>query len=320
MHVIDLPDDILAAVLDIAPSRSVTLLSSTSKAFRARLSPFVFRNAKCTWAQLLHHPHQKLQISPYVQQIRLIDSYPYGEWHIDLIAHLQHFPNLTSLLINSANSANWLRYRADSRIQRLTLYSDTSASAARVFDIAHIRHFSCLTYLSLDEYHFLWAPTPVDWNVALAHLVLTNCTWEFPFSLSQFNPNGNLRSLSLTYRQHHPFVLSERFARFLDLDAPMANLSSLSITLENNHLSWKRVLSPRQLGVLVSAANYPSLRFLCLKGWIVSHSESCQFEPIVAHSSLRELRLTLYTFDPSAHVINTTKYPWLKISCNIFHV
>ena len=319
---IDLPDDILAAILHISAPQSVTLLSSTSKQFRSRLLSFVFRNAKCTWSQLLHHTDQISQISPYVQQIRLTDSYPYGEWHIDVITHLDQFPNLKALQINLASSANWLRYRADSRLRRLTLYSDTTISFARVFDIGHIRHFSRLTWLSLDEYHFLWAPSDVDWSVGLAHLVLINCTWEFPFSISQFNPNGNLKSLSLTYRQHHPFVLLERFARFLDFSAEssMTNLSSLSITLENNHLSWKRVLSPKQLSILVLAANYPNLRSLCLDGWIISHSESCQFEQILAETSLRELQLNLYTFDSSIHVISCKKYPWLNISCNIFHV
>lgn len=305
MILIDLPDDILSQILDYASPQQTLNLSCTSSAYRNRLRPFVFHRCKCTWTQIVEDAGHITLIKNFVHQLRLIDSYSYGQWHIDIMAHLHQFPQLRSLHVNLASLANWLRYRSHPHLTLLVLYSDgpLSGMSSRVFNMAHVRRFS-LHKLSLQNYHFLWGPEDIDWPVELAELNLDNCTWEFPFTLSQFNPNQNLQALSLTYSQQHPFVLLERFSRFLDFPAEstMDSLHTLAINLANNHLSWKRVLSPKKLEAMVLPANFPALRYLRLKGWIVSHGETSHFACVLAECNLRELRLDLYTFEQKSEL------------------
>lgn len=319
LQIIDLPDDILRSVVVATSQNALVQLSSTCKAFRTRLSPFAFNNAKCTWNQLLDQDDTITNIIPYIHHIRLVDAYPYGEWHIDLIQCLQRFKNLNSLSINLPNSANWLKYRQDNRLKQLRLYSDIR-NDGRVFEIGHVRHFTALSTLTLVNYHFLSALS--ENHAIINHLKLTDCTWEYPFSLSLFNTYGNLRSLSLTYHRNHPFVLLERFARFLDFstELPMLHLESLSIVLENNHKSWRRVLSPKQLSVFILPFNYPALRDLRLYGWLISRSEASQLGNLLKDISLQKLILQLYTFENGVHLIDHGKSPWLTVYCNITKV
>lgn len=292
-----LPPELLEHIFDLISRRDVIGLSCTDSLHRAELSQYVFKGAKVLWYDLTNGTHGLAEHSRWIQTLRIVDYYAYGEWQIDIFgAHITRdlFPNLRHLHVNSINSSNWLKYRKCDFLTSITLYFDHShlellqklhraplrpaivSTNPKIFSITHLNHFSRLSSLSLDLYHFNWHfhddLNQVTW---LQKLRIRNCTWEYPFNLSQFNLNDSLETLDIEYSESNSFILSERFNTFLE--APLVDHShsirNLSIVFEDypDH-TWHKLLSSRQLGKLINMYSFPRLRRLKLSGWLLNLS------------------------------------------------
>jgi hypothetical protein len=266
-----------------------------------------------------------------IKRIRIIDSYSYGEWQIDFLKYLENFPYLTQLVVNSGNSSNWLKYRSNNCIRHLSLYFDPdhcetqnkflsinpkniiqlirATNQPRIFNLNNVKSFSRLSHLELNSYHFNWEPSELA-TIHLILLSLTNCTWEYPFSLSQFNTNNTLQALIIKFSSNNAFILSERFNKFLN-NVDTENLSSIQTlvinfdavpsttspipSLETVILSWDKYLS---LGVLTRFLNrnrYPNLNNLCLYGWLLKLQNLSEYFKNIDANHLHVLDLRVMT-------------------------
>lgn len=290
----DLPGDVAAKIFNHVSSTDTCAVSSVNKRFRAEFVPIVFRRIRVRWSDLERASADKRNseivkvFSEYahlVEEVRIVDCYSYGEWQIDVF-RLLPFPNLTRVVINSINSSNWLKYRSHNGIKLISLYLDRSivntshapatkvmSSNPKMFSIDHVSNFSNLKELSLDSYHFDWDTREVTVDVGITSLRLTNCTWEYPFHLGQFNRNNKLETLELVFSSNNSFILSERFNEFLALPLKhdAASLELMSITLRDYDTNgWHKHLSILQFERFVDAAHMPRLRSLKLHGWLLN--------------------------------------------------
>ena len=169
-----------------------------------------------------------------VTQLRIVDCDSYGEWNMDIFSDLLiDLPRLRHLLINSKFSSNWLKYRQDDNLQQLTLYFEpqdtrqvpgeivssssttTTTTINRIFSLEHIANFKMLTKLRLWHYHLYWEDIPcIDRGGCRAPQLHV----EFPFTLSQFNYNSNIRRLVVSYAEGNAFAVSERYREFCNME------------------------------------------------------------------------------------------------------
>ena len=320
---LDLPTELLSQVLRLISRSDACSLCSINKKHRKVLKPLVFLDVKSSWHHLIEAIDDgKTTNAEYVQNLRIIDSFSYGEWQIDLFENLKRFPILHSLAVNSCNSSNWLKYRLSNAVKRLTLYHEedhresdlyrmdqlqksTKSSSTRpiakqvvstspkIFSLFHLNGLANLNELLLHKYHFSWNSDEEISTGRLHTLHLVDCTWEYPFTLSRFNTLGLLQRIEITYHGH-PFVLLERFAKFLD--SPMQNANSsivdFLIKLVDFHdASWRKVLLPRQLKRFA----FENLRTLELLGFILNiNSHTGYFEVVSSFDNLLELKLLIW--------------------------
>ena len=301
---LDLPTNVIELTLRHLSVADTISLSCVNSGYRLELCPFAFKRARTSWFELIRITKdpallERLSFRHHTIQIRIVDFYSYGEWQVDIFSALhQGFPRLVHLLVNSANLSNWLKYRSSHSISRLTLYyeaghnetqdlqkepnpknivklSKTVSASPRIFDLSHLGDFVHIAHLLLDAYHFNWSPDepPLARTglVQLSNLNLINCTWEYPFTLAQFNSRGCLQSIRIKYTQNHPFILLERFNAFLESPSlslhPGVQLQTLAIRFEGytDH-TWRKILLMKQL-VKFGTTYFPKLQRLELVGF-----------------------------------------------------
>lgn len=301
---IDLPTTVIELTLRHLSAADSISLSCVNTRYRLELCPFVFKRARTSWFELIRITKdpsllESFSFRQHTTQIRIVDFYSYGEWQVDIFSALHRgFPRLVHLLVNSANLSNWLKYRSSLSISRLTLYyetghnetqdlqtepnpknivklSKTVSASPRIFDLSHLGDFVRVAHLLLDAYHFNWSPhEPAPARASLVQLSdinLINCTWEYPFTLAQFNPRGCLRSIRIKYTQNHPFILLERFNAFLESPSlslhPGVHLQTLAISFEGytDH-TWRKILLMKQLAKF-GTTYFPKLQRLELVGF-----------------------------------------------------
>ncbi|CAK7916876.1 hypothetical protein CAAN3_19S02278 [[Candida] anglica] len=341
---LDLPHDIISQILSLVDTPSIINLCSTNTEFRNELSPIVFSRAKGSWHQLIQmieqsegtmsdfKPDSNMITPPpqiltnWVEQLRISDWYSYGEWQVDIFKLHQILPHLNHLLINSANSSNWLKYRESKSLKELTLYyekahyeafdhkpnpkninqlSRKESTNPRIFELSHLRGLSELTKVSLDGYHFNWCDDYETYdpsNIKLDSIVLTNCTWEYPFTLSQFNRHGKLRNLTLRYTTQNSFILSERFTKFMEnplVDAS-TSIEKLEISLEGyTDSTWRKLLSIKQFDKFQYLL-FPNLRVLTLHGFSMNLDSYRSYLTLI-QDNFRLHRLNLAVWDTSTN-------------------
>lgn len=230
------------------------------------------------------------------------------------------FPRLTHLLLNSANSSNWLKYRTSDSIRELTLYyekghnetqdrqhepnpknirklSTIVSGSPKVFSLTHLHDFKNLLKLLLDGYHFNWSDEDAVSCPSLTSLTLINCTWEYPFTLAQFSHGGNLSYIALTYNQNHPFILLERFNKFLETPSLGIGASAeyLRLSFEDySDSTWRKLFLAKQLDKF-SATEFPRLRELELYGIQMNLENYKQYVNLIQNNfNLHSLKLSIW--------------------------
>lgn len=287
-NLVKLPNDVIQSVFQYLAASDIINLASTCHDYRNELIQYLYSNIKVRWNDLIDI-REKLPLvlnryASFIKYLRIIDYYSYGEWQIDIFQNvLTKLPNLRGLLVNSINSSNWLKYRTNSKIEKLTLYFDISANCPlphqtqvvstnpKIFHLAHIANFSRLTHLNLSSYHFNWDPSDLMPENHLQSLTIENCTWEYPFQLSQFNHYNTLNFCQITYSNNNPFILSERFTNFLNdpLNAKSTSLQTLFIEFKHyDDINWKKHLSLKQFQTLIDPSKFPHLQCILLHGWL----------------------------------------------------
>lgn len=319
LDLLQLPQEIIQKCFILLTRRDIVSLSCLDKRHRRQLTNEVFSKIKCCWHNLILE-EQRLTFREYARQVRIIDTYSYGEWQIDLFAILEkNFPNAQVLYINSTNSTNWLKYRSSKKMTELSLYYEKghneteeirhndnpkgthhkiNLSCPKIFNLSNLNNFEQLNSINIEGYHFHWDESEVVNTFNLANVSLINCTWEYPFDPRHFNHHGTIKTFSITYTHNHPFILLERFNKFLN--SPMLDYSSsiegFSIIFEKGSSSFLRHFTPNMLQRLTSS-EFPHLRTLALRGWLVNTSD---FRDMVQHldpNHLRRLDLKLFLCD-----------------------
>lgn len=310
---VSLPDEIFELIFTFLSIQDIISLSNTNKALRKWLTPRIFRKVKCKWNQLDKIETNLSNCLLVIRQLRIEDCCRFSEWHLNLFPQLQtDLPNLTQLLINSNDSSNWLKYRQFKNLQKLTLYKDEDSIKSiepRIFSLDHLYNFPDLSTLHLYNYH-------IDWNssikspIRLRNLILNNCSWGYPFKLSQFNNNCCLSNLEITYA-NHSFILSERFLDFLhESDTQLISIKSLSIDCVKS-------LSPLILSTLIE--NFPNLKSLTLLNWKVNAQK---FIPLylskLKTNNLKELNISLFGYSDD-DIVSYTKenFPNIKFTIQL---
>ncbi|CAK9437916.1 uncharacterized protein LODBEIA_P22940 [Lodderomyces beijingensis] len=304
---IDLPEDIINQVLSKLTKTDILHLSMTDSRHRQQFKPRIFNKIRASWWKLiedielddsfLHHNRR------YIYELHVVDAYPNGEWNIDLFEDvLSYLPHLCCLKINSVNSSSWLKYRSNDCIQKLTLYGDStnreselklhpqtnrrhshppSKNIKKLFSMEDISNFKMLKILKLSDYEFNCrfdnATFPV---IMLETLDLTDCTWNYPFSLSHFNYNQSVKHLRLRFSPSNSFLLSERYHQFLAFrDKGLASLTSLTIqfltSVEPREITRESFddifrISELQEPIMMSllhSDNFPNLHSIKFSNW-----------------------------------------------------
>ncbi|CUM67925.1 uncharacterized protein PRCAT00005637001 [Priceomyces carsonii] len=310
-NLLTLPLDIQSVIFSFLERKDIINLSTLSKRHRRELCSFAFKRIKCKWKDLIDDKIILAKYSEYVSQLRITDYSSYGEWQLDFNEFLRLLPNLRHLLLNSNNLSNWLKYRSNNLIKELSLYlEDTPISqfrtktsrSPRIFSLSHLWNFLSLKKIYLSKYHFNWEMENVSDLISLEELTIDNCTWEYPFKLTNFDPRGTVRVLNITYNKYNSFLLSERFNQFMvDEDDIFKSLKLLSISLldyyvEGNYLCEK-LLSSKLFLKFMNNKKFPYLVNFKLHGGTLN---------------LENLKFTLMSIDEN---INTLELLDLKIIC-----
>lgn len=322
LSILKLPTDILIICFQQLSPIDIINLSCVDKQHRHELTRFIFNRIKCTWHSLmsLEHSSDIAKVYPFASQLRVLDCYSYGEWQIDPFPRLHYFPNLSHLLINSSSSSNWLKYRQNNQITKLTLYYEAGHSEseamvdanlnsknpkrinhlvstnAKIFSLLHLCDFSNLTEVTLYDYHFNWEidDTSQLHAILLKALALIDCTWEYPFELGQFNVNSSILTLSIRYTSNHAFILLERFTKFLEnpMDSNSESIQALSIIFQSKYDTWLKVLSTTQLSILLGE-KFPKLLYLRLSGWLLNLNTFNSYMELLNDNNLKMLDLSI---------------------------
>ncbi|CCE83141.1 Piso0_003713 [Millerozyma farinosa CBS 7064] len=349
IDLLDLPTEILYFCFSFVEPTDVINLSGTCSRYRTEISPYIFKRINLTWMELIDIEKTELEkfahkYQQMINQVRIADSYSNGEWQHDIFEKIEKYmPNTKSLLINSGESSYWLKYRSSPLIKCLSLYYESDhlestdiflknprkikhskkKSSLRMFDLEHLKGFGNLTSLYLDQYHLSSMSDTNDElvQVNLQDLKLVNCTWEYPFDLSQFNRHNKLKKLIICYTDNNAFILSERFRRFLDhpLENGGSSLESLSITFAHYDSSWNSPLYLRQLEKF-SPKSLPSLHILELNGWSIELKDIYQYTNLLMKFNLHYLLFSSAQFSKSStealeEAVKRVrdKIPWMKL-------
>lgn len=351
ISLLNLPTDILIICFQQLSPIDITNLSSVNKQHREELICFVFHKIKCTWYDLtkLEPFSIIIGLNRFISQVRIVDSYSYGEWQIDIFPILHtYFPNLTRLLVNSSSSSNWLKYRESADITCLTLYyeaghheSEAAASLisntnnpkrishklastnAKLFNLSHLDKMPNLTTLTLNNYHFNWENETGLYLSHLSKLVLVDCTWEYPFDLSQFNINNSLNKLFIQYTNNNSFILLERFTKFLEnpMNSQYTAIQELSILFTNFDHLWLKPLSTKQLARFIGN-HFPDLIYLRLSGWLLNLKNFNSYMSLLEDNNLKVLDLCITDSSSSPNndrliydILQNSKnrFPWMKL-------
>lgn len=331
----EIPHDTLEIVFQHVERTAVINVASLDRKYRRHFKPYIFSHIKITWFDLLQEmetkePHFLAKHKHFIKAIRILDYYSYGEWQYDFLKYLDTFPMLTQLVVNSGNSSNWLKYRSNGCIRHLKLYFDPHhcetqnkflsnnpkninqlirvTNQPRIFNLNNVKALTSLTHLDLNSYHFNWEPSEQA-TIPLILLSLTNCTWEYPFRLSQFNTNNTLQTLVIKFSSNNAFILSERFNKFLN-NADSENLTSIQTlvinfdavpsttpipSVDTTILSWDKYLSLGVLTRFLDRNRFPNLHKLCLYGWLLRLQNLSGYFKSLEASNLHILDLRVMT-------------------------
>lgn len=267
---IDLPDSVLDQIWGLVSTQDIKNLLLMNSYYRESLIPYIFLFVGVTWHQLLEDSKECV-ISMYRDYIRSINvilpdsQKEYKENTFGELLSTKRFPNLTRVAVNSTNSSYWLRYNKCDQIRDLELYTDAPLKSRKIFDLAHVQHFTSLRLLTLDDYHFVVSEDEIV-VPRLHRLHLHNCTWKWPFTLTKFNVHDTLTELSVSFSDDNVFVFSERFRDFLQtpLTGHSSSLRSLKIAFSNSSDN-PRILLLNVLQNLLDA--FCDLENLTLTGW-----------------------------------------------------
>ncbi|CUM53567.1 unnamed protein product [Debaryomyces tyrocola] len=352
ISLLNLPTDILVICFQQLSSTDIINLSCVSKRYREELIRFVFNKIKCTWYDLARlDPLSVINgLNQFISQVRIVDSYSYGEWQIDIFPVLHtFFPNLSRLLVNSSSSSNWLKYRESTVITSLTLYYEAGhheseiatnllsgtnnpkrishklvSTNAKLFNLFHLDNMPNLTTLTLNNYHFNWEHDASSHLTHLNKLSLIDCTWEYPFDLSQFNINNSLTQLLIQYTNNNSFILLERFTKFLEnpTNFQRTAIQELSILFTKFNNLWLKPLSTKQLARFIGD-HFPNLIYLRLSGWLLNLKNFNSYMSLLEDNNLKVLDLCITDSSSSTDRDNLihnilqqsrTHFPWMKLA------
>lgn len=317
--ILTLSDHVFQRIIQFAGTSGLVALSSTCKRYREELEPYVFQNIKAIWHDFETEDFKDIlnQKRHLITQIRIIDSYSYGEWQIDIFTEtLNKLPCLQRFVINSYNSSNWCKYRKNDTIRTLEMYYDPDhketeslyqnpnpkninrlykpTNLPKIFNLNHVNNFHHLTDLRLTGFHFNWTETEDLKCIQLKFLKLVDCTWQYPFEILKFNETNSLISLEVNYTKANTFTYSERFSMFLAQPLqPGNNLESLTIryNIEIGH----RLLSTELLETVINKEKFPRLTRLKLEGWETTDELLASHLARLGFSGSHPMRITLGT-------------------------
>ncbi|KAI5950092.1 hypothetical protein KGF57_004438 [Candida theae] len=352
-----LPNDVIHIIFTHLTIQDLQNLSVLNREYRELLVPHLLSRVKAQWYKLIDESEGTTSVLKkykyVIHQLRIIDSFPYGDWQIDIFQDvLYQLPKLQHLLINTVSSSGWLRYRANQTITKLTLYSEANVNDTQsrlqphnkdnvtrklntyhplqMFNVEHLENFKMLQHLELEGYHISWDPGSIRIPVlTLTSLTLVDCQWNYPFELKHFNYNNTLEHLSLQFKNGSTFEHSERFRDFilnLGESGGLESIASLElihndVKAETHHLNVDETFLKR----ILSGKGLPNLRRLVLRGWRVN----CAFywhRLVEILQSKQEL--TALDFDVVSSFgsgINTgvvkewcrEMCPWMKVCLNV---
>ncbi|EMG50370.1 hypothetical protein SBY92_000301 [Candida maltosa Xu316] len=224
---LSLPNELLFVIFKYLTPGDIINLSSIDRNHRNRLIPVIFLKVKQTWQDLKNEINGTtnflIKYKRWIHELRICDCDASSEWDLDIFSDLLiDMSSLQHLSINSPFSSNWLKYRSHDNLQKLTLYFDPSylteseikSKMNRVFNLNHIANFKVLKQLELHNYQ-LYGDEKNYPVLILEDITLVDCTWEYPFELSLFNYNENIKKLTLKHSGNNPFIVSERYKHFL---------------------------------------------------------------------------------------------------------
>ncbi|ODQ80290.1 hypothetical protein BABINDRAFT_161252 [Babjeviella inositovora NRRL Y-12698] len=334
----DFPNEIIHHILRYLSQTDLINLSSSTKTFRGRFLSLVFAKIKVHWHDLdaASSSERNLSLFPhtaYARKIRFLDSSPGPEWNLNLGTHLfQLAPSANELEFRLLNSSSWLKYKdVDIPITMITLANINQSPALHkhLFDLNHLRNFTQLTDVTLRGFNVRWRDLDDNVTPRVKTLKLVDCTWEYPFTMTQFDPHHSLQKLTVSYTHNNSFVLSERFQDFLKFLAFILELGKteqLFPSLQSLEISFSNFDKPPSLNslvfndlthylqvfdsstgkvfrlpdsahppVLIESFKLPSLRELRLLGWQVNN-----FQDFYHHHLLPMLQPKQCGWDPVA--------------------
>lgn len=279
---LSLPLQVLEKIFILIGSGGILKLMTLNRQFYQIMVPYVYKQIKIIWHDLsVAGFHQFInKYKGFIEKLRIVDCYGYGEWQLDSTCIFDL--DLYALEVNSYNSSNWLKYKYNYSLKSLKMYHDPihnetesiytnpnpkninrvkSTNVPKIFNLTHLGQFNQLHRLDLTNYHFNWDDTVT--SPIIKFLSLTNCTWEYPFTLNKFNETNSLLTLNLIYSGDNLFVLLERFGKFLT--TPLQCGSNIEqITIHFINYKCKRTLSINQLQTFLK---FPKLHRLDLRTW-----------------------------------------------------
>ncbi|KAG7191339.1 uncharacterized protein KQ657_003544 [Scheffersomyces spartinae] len=265
---LDLPWDIQQMILDYLSVSDRMSLSSVNKSYRFALQSILFKRIKTDWKRLVTPEARKFldTYKYFILELRITEADLYGEWQVDINDYIYDLTSLRYLVFHSKGSSSWLKYRANHYINKLSLVQDDRKSELLKpnFSLLHVVGFANLATLHLTNYSCGWYEG-ID-TISLREIYLTDCVWEYPFHLCQFNPKNELRKLHLTYTGYNSFVSGERWNKLWEsnLDG-LASLEVLEVYLEGVRREKDLTFS-----ILTTCLKLPNMLFLKLRGWTIS--------------------------------------------------
>ncbi|RCK57982.1 hypothetical protein Cantr_06538 [Candida viswanathii] len=298
LTLVSLPTEILDIIFSHLTKQDIINLSTLDYDFRKNLIPVVLLEVLFTWKQIIQRSDDFFEKYKYlIQQVRISDSNSLHEWNYDVFTELLiRLPNLKRLLIHSQSSSNWLKYRQHDNLEQLTLYCVNhnvglfSPMNNKFFSLDHVANFKMLKRLELHNYRFyrdLARSYPV---LIIEDIALINCSWDFPFEISQLNYNENIRRLTLRNSGNDSFIVSERYRYFLESEV-LKSLEELEISITEGKLSSS--LNCTMVSRFMKMENFPSLLKLRFRGWNTTYNISHWFNKLPENNTLQVLELKL---------------------------
>lgn len=245
LTLVSLPTELLQMIFILLTRQDIINLSTLDYNYRKNLIPIVFSKIQIKWKQVIERNNNFFDKYKYlIRQVRIIDNNSIHEWNYDIFTEfLINLPNLKHLLINSQSSSNWLKYRQHDNLRQLTLYCVDRQNLgyfapmnSKIFSLNHIANFKMLKKLVLHNYRFYAEHIQSFPVLIIEDISLINCSWDFPFELSSFNYNENIKRLSLKNSGNDSFIVSERYRNFLENEI-LTSLEELEISITEGRLT-----------------------------------------------------------------------------------